>query len=79
MAIPPHGQCNALVPDGAIDFKYGLAEPRYRDIATAMGVEMGGFPSAKVRKRIVEEIRGCVKRHTWLTLCPTAAVVAKLI
>jgi alcohol dehydrogenase class IV len=53
----PHGQCNAMVLDGVIDFNYGLAEQRYRDIAIAMGIEIVGMPSAEVRKRLVEEIR----------------------
>jgi alcohol dehydrogenase len=53
----PHGQCNALILDGVIDFNYGQAEQRYRDIATAMGIETGGMPSGEVRKRLVVEIR----------------------
>jgi alcohol dehydrogenase class IV len=53
----PHGQCNAMVLDGVIDFNYGQAEQRYRDIATAMGLEIGGIPSGEIRKRLVDEIR----------------------
>jgi alcohol dehydrogenase class IV len=53
----PHGQCNAMVLDGVIDFNYGQAEQRYRDIATAMGIEIGGIPSGGIRQRLVDEIR----------------------
>jgi alcohol dehydrogenase len=53
----PHGQCNAMLLDGVVDFNYGQAEQRYRDIATAMGIEIGGIPSGEIRKRLVVEIR----------------------
>jgi alcohol dehydrogenase class IV len=53
----PHGQCNAMVLDGVVDFNYGQAEQRYRDIATAMGIEIGGIPSGEIRQRLVVEIR----------------------
>ena len=53
----PHGQCNAMVLDGVVDFNYGQAEQRYRDIATAMGIEIGGIPSGEIRKRLADEIR----------------------
>ncbi len=52
-----HGQCNAMLLDGVVDFNYSEAEPRYRDIATAMGIEVGGIPSGEIRKRLVVEIR----------------------
>jgi alcohol dehydrogenase class IV len=53
----PHGQCNAMVLDGVVDFNYGQAEQRYRDIATAMGIEIGGMTSSEIRQRLVDEIR----------------------
>ena len=53
----PHGQCNALVLDGVIDFNYGQAEQRYRDIAAALGIEIGGILSGEIRQRLVAEIR----------------------
>jgi alcohol dehydrogenase class IV len=53
----PHGQCNALILDGVIDFNYSQAEQRYRDIATALGIEIGGLPSSEIRKRLADEIR----------------------
>jgi alcohol dehydrogenase class IV len=53
----PHGQCNAMLLDGVVDFNYGQVEERYRDIATAMGIEIDGLPSGEVRKRLVAEIR----------------------
>jgi alcohol dehydrogenase class IV len=53
----PHGQCNAMVLDGVIDFNYGQAEQRFRDIATAMGMEIGGLRSGEIRQRLVAEIR----------------------
>ena len=51
----PHGQCNAMLLDGVVDFNYGHAEQRYRDVAAAMGIEVGGIPSGEIRKRLVAE------------------------
>jgi len=53
----PHGQCNAMLLDAVVDFNYGQVEQRYRDIATAMGIEIDGLPSGEIRKRLVAEIR----------------------
>jgi len=53
----PHGQCNAMLLGGVVDFNYGQAEQRYRDIATAMGMEIDGLPSCEMRRRLVAEIR----------------------
>ena len=53
----PHGQCNAMLLDAVVDFNYGQVEQRYRDIATAMGIEIDGLPSCEIRKRLVAEIR----------------------
>jgi alcohol dehydrogenase class IV len=52
----PHGQCNAMLLNGVVDFNYGHAEQRYRDAAIAMGLEAGGVPSGEIRKRLVAEI-----------------------
>jgi alcohol dehydrogenase len=53
----PHGQCNAMLLDSVVDFNYGQAEQRYLDIASAMGIEVGGIPPGEVRKRLRAEIR----------------------
>ena len=53
----PHGQCNAMLLDAVVDFNYGQAEQRYRDTATAMGIEVDGLPSGEIRKRLLVEIR----------------------
>jgi alcohol dehydrogenase class IV len=53
----PHGQCNAMLLDSVVDFNYGHAEQRYRDAATAMGIEASGIPSGEIRKRLLAEIR----------------------
>lgn len=53
----PHGQCNAMVLDGVVDFNYGQAEQRYRDIATAISIEIGGIPPGEIRKLLAAEIR----------------------
>jgi alcohol dehydrogenase class IV len=53
----PHGQCNAMILNGVVDFNYGQAAQRYRDIAIAMGIKVDGLPSDKIRKRLVAEIR----------------------
>jgi alcohol dehydrogenase len=52
-----HGKCTSMLLDGVVDFNYGHAEGRYLDIATAMGIEVGGIPSGGIRKRLVVEIR----------------------
>jgi alcohol dehydrogenase class IV len=52
-----HGQCTSMLLHGVVDFNYCQAEERYRDIATAMGIEVGGIPSSGIRKRLVVEIR----------------------
>ena len=53
----PHGQCNAMLLDGVVNFNYGHAEQRYRDAAAAMGIELGGISSSEIRERLVVEIR----------------------
>ncbi|HKM82916.1 MAG TPA: alcohol dehydrogenase-like regulatory protein ErcA [Candidatus Acidoferrum sp.] len=53
----PHGQCNAMLLDGVVDFNYGHAEQRYRDAAAALGIEAGGLTSSEIRKRLRAEIR----------------------
>ena len=53
----PHGQCNAMLLDGVLDFNYGHAEQRYRDAAAAMGIEAGGLPSSEIRTRLRTELR----------------------
>jgi alcohol dehydrogenase class IV len=52
----PHGQCNAMILHAVVDFNYGQAPQRYPDIATAMGIEVGGLSAAEIRKRLVSEI-----------------------
>jgi alcohol dehydrogenase len=53
----PHGQCNTMILDGVVDFNYDQAAHRYREVATAMGIELGGLVSVEIRKRLVAEIR----------------------
>jgi alcohol dehydrogenase len=53
----PHGQCNAMLLDAVVEFNYGQVERRYREIATAMGIEIDGLLSGEIRKRLVAEIR----------------------
>ena len=53
----PHGQCNALLLNGVVDFNYGHAEQRYRDAAVAMGLEVGGLSPDDIRKALAAEIR----------------------
>jgi len=53
----PHGQCNAMLLDGVIDFNYGHAEQRYQDVAAAMGIETGGLPASEIRERLRTELR----------------------
>ena len=53
----PHGQCNTMILDGVVDFNYDQAAHRYRDVATALGIEPGILSSVEIRKRLVAEIR----------------------
>jgi alcohol dehydrogenase class IV len=53
----PHGHCNAMLFESVIDFNFGHAEQRYRDIAAAMGIEAGGLPSSEIRVRLRNELR----------------------
>ena len=53
----PHGQCNTMILGGVIDFNYDHAAHRYREVATAMGIELGGLASVEIRRRLVAEIR----------------------
>src|SRR5260370_29733020 len=52
----PHGQCNAMLLDGVVDFNYGQVEERYRDISTAMGIEIDGLHSDEIPTRLIAEI-----------------------
>ncbi len=53
----PHGLCNTMILDGVVDFNYDQAVDRFRDVATALGIELGGLSSVEIRKRLVPEIR----------------------
>lgn len=53
----PHGQCNAMILHGVVDFNFEQAPEGYREIATAMGIEVGGLSSAEIHKRLVSEIQ----------------------
>jgi alcohol dehydrogenase class IV len=53
----PHGQCNALLLNGVVDFNYGHAERRYREAAVAMRIEVGGLSPDGIRKALAAEIR----------------------
>jgi alcohol dehydrogenase len=53
----PHGQCNVMIMEGVIDFNYEQAAPRFRDVAMALGIEIGGLTSGEIRKRLIAEIR----------------------
>lgn len=53
----PHGQCNALLFDHVIRFNFPEAEPRYRDIAIAMGLHISGLSGRKIRDLLANEIR----------------------
>jgi alcohol dehydrogenase class IV len=53
----PHGQCNAMLLDGVVDFNYAHAEQRYREAAAALGLELGGLPSGEIRQRLAVELR----------------------
>lgn len=58
----PHGVCNAAVFDQVVDFNYPIAEDRYRKVAAAMDVEVGGLTSSEVRKRLVASIRDLLEK-----------------
>jgi alcohol dehydrogenase len=51
------GHCNAILFESVIDYNFGHAKQRYRDIAAAMGIEAGGLPSSEIRVRLRNELR----------------------
>jgi len=53
----PHGLCNAMLLDHVVDFNYGHADQRYREVADAMGIEADGVPPGEIRKRLAAELR----------------------
>src|SRR5271157_2817792 len=53
----PHGQCNAMLLAGVVDFNYGHVEQRYREAAIAMGIQVGGLAAGEIRQRLVGELQ----------------------
>ena len=68
----PHGQCNAMLLDGEVDFNYGQAEQRYRDTATAMASKSVAFPPVKFASGSSLRFGGYGKRQASVTPCPDA-------
>lgn len=53
----PHGECNALLLCGVIDFNFDAVPHRYRDIAAAFGVETENLPDAALKEKLITSIR----------------------
>ena len=52
----PHGECNALLLSGVIDYNFDAVPGRYRDIASAFGVRTEGLSDAAVKERLIASI-----------------------
>lgn len=53
----PHGECNALLFESVVDFNFGSARERYREIARAFGVRPGGGTWNSLKKDLLFWIR----------------------
>ncbi|MBI5441732.1 MAG: iron-containing alcohol dehydrogenase [Deltaproteobacteria bacterium] len=53
----PHGECNALLLEHVVAFNYPEAEERFRQIALAMGLDLGGMVPSAVKRAVENEIR----------------------
>lgn len=54
----PHGECNALLLCGVIEFNFDAVPKRYRDIAASFGMETEGIPDGALKDRLIASIRG---------------------
>jgi len=53
----PHGECNALLLCGVIDFNFDAVPSRYRDVASALGIETDGLSDSALKEKLVTSIR----------------------
>jgi alcohol dehydrogenase class IV len=49
----PHGLCNALMLPGVVDFNFPAASERFRQIASALGVDLHGKNDDEARAALV--------------------------
>lgn len=53
----PHGECNALLLCGVIEFNFDAAPHRYRDIAAALGIGTDNLPDSALKEKLIASIR----------------------
>lgn len=52
----PHGECNALLLESAIDFNYEAAAEKYNDIAKIFGVKIMDMTNTNIKEALLEKI-----------------------
>ncbi len=53
----PHGECNAMLLDFAIDYNYQQRQTRYRKIAQALDIETHDMKSLEIKQTLLSRIR----------------------
>jgi len=52
----PHGECNALLLEYAVEYNFDQSPTRFRNIAQAIGIQTDGLSLAQLREQIVSAI-----------------------
>ncbi len=58
----PHGVANAIFLPAGLDFLRPACEPKLREIALALGVDVGGLDTAEAARRGVDAVRSLLRR-----------------
>ena len=53
----PHGECNALLLDHVVGFNFNVASEKYKEIARAWGMEIGGMNGEEIKTTLINGIR----------------------
>jgi alcohol dehydrogenase class IV len=53
----PHGECNALLLDHVIEFNFEAEVKKYKDISTALGLNIDELDDKAVKKVLINKIR----------------------
>jgi alcohol dehydrogenase class IV len=59
----PHGQCNASLLPYVMDYNFGVAPRRFRDIGEALGLSLKGADNARIKEAVLDRIRA-LRRET---------------
>lgn len=52
----PHGECNPLLLEHILAFNFDAAPERYRQLGTAMGLDLEGKPASTVQKALLDVV-----------------------